>query len=97
MRYVGSKVLIENAKSVTTQGDPDAGDPTVGNAIFGSAYANAVWVGITGEVTLSLINGSTVVYQNQIAGQWANHPPFKNIAFSGATADVLVGITFKSG
>jgi len=96
MRHTASRTLLEQAKEVTTQADPDANDPLAGNTIFGSAYANAIYVGTTGTITISFPDGSTIDLVNHAVGQWVNHPPFKNIAFSVA-ADVVVGLTFKNG
>ncbi len=66
------------------------------NARFGTNAANAIYVGVTGDVHLTLVGGRDVVqFKAVTAGIWMGMPPFVHVNPSpGTTAtNIVAGIT----
>ncbi len=71
-------------------------------AVFGDHFANMVWVGGTGDITLVVDDGkdvnstTTLLIGNLIAGTWHYFPPFIRINAIGTTAtEVVVGRSYS--
>jgi hypothetical protein len=88
--------LLWDAKNVTLGSIVNPDSLAGSNARFGNNAANAIYVGVTGDVHLTLMNGKDVVqFKAVTAGIWMGMPPYIHINPSpGTTAtNIVAGIT----
>lgn len=71
------------AKAIGTPGTAD-------EAMFNGSPSNRVWVGVSGNIQIFLLDKSTVSLNNLIAGRWHVMPPFRGFNASGTTATGIV-------
>ncbi len=71
-------------------------------AVFGDYFANMVWVGVAGDLTLVINDGkdvnstTTLLFGNAAAGRWHYVPSFIRINSTGTTAtEVVVGRSYS--
>jgi hypothetical protein len=70
---------------------------TTNNAIIGNKYANMIWIGTAGNVSLCLEDGNSVVFPALIAGRWHRMPPFKRVNLTGSAVGLvaILGVAHK--
>lgn len=88
--------LLWDAKNVVLGSIVNPDTLAGANARFGTQYCNAIYVGVTGDVHLTLANGKDVVqFKGVTAGIWMGMPPYCHVNPSpGTTAtNIVAGIT----
>jgi hypothetical protein len=88
--------LLWDAKNVTLGSIVNPDTLAGANARFGTNAANAIFVGTSGNVHLTLANGKDVVqFTGVTAGIWMGMPPYIHVNPSpGTTAsNIVAGIT----
>lgn len=65
-------------------------------AMFASKFANMIYVGVAGHVSLVREDGTQVQFKNMTAGEFRKVLPFIRVSSDNTTAtDIVVGIAFK--
>lgn len=67
------------------------------NAVFGDRWANRLWVGVAGTVTIVGVDAAatTLQFPAVIAGRWHVMPPFQRVNDTNTAATgIVVGVTY---
>jgi len=76
---------------------PNDSGATTPNAVFGPRYANMIFTGAAGNVTLLLADSNTTLLVTAITeGEWHPMPPFVHVNGTGTTSTpVIVGLSYE--